>query len=206
MFVIDGLGAAAGPNTVSPAERRRPFEQRMTMNTEERLAALEAKMQELVDRQAIFDCIKRNSRGNDRFDAELTAAAITLTGFTKSARTGCRAGLRRACQPGPRQAVRRQPAQRDDAHVRDRRRRCPCRELQPGHVPRQRRRDRPHPGRRYIDRLEKRDGEWRIVLRRSTVEIALERQGDTAHGRFAARVQATSGAIVIAAIRPMSAR
>ena len=41
------------------------------MNTEDRLAALEARMQELVDRQAIFDCIKRNSRGNDRFDVDL---------------------------------------------------------------------------------------------------------------------------------------
>ena len=27
---------------------------------------------------------------------------------------------------------------------------------------------------RYIDRLERRDGEWRIALRRTTVEIALE--------------------------------
>lgn len=27
---------------------------------------------------------------------------------------------------------------------------------------------------RYIDRLEKRDGEWRIALRRATVEVALE--------------------------------
>ena len=27
---------------------------------------------------------------------------------------------------------------------------------------------------RYIDRLEKRDGAWRIALRRSTVEVALE--------------------------------
>ena len=30
------------------------------MTTEDRLAALEAKMQNLLDRQAIFDCIKRN--------------------------------------------------------------------------------------------------------------------------------------------------
>jgi hypothetical protein len=44
------------------------------MTTEERLAALEAKMQDLLDRQAIFECIKRNSRGNDRFDIELVTS------------------------------------------------------------------------------------------------------------------------------------
>jgi hypothetical protein len=45
------------------------------MTTEERLAALEAKLQELTDRKAICDCIKRNSRGNDRLDADLTAGS-----------------------------------------------------------------------------------------------------------------------------------
>ena len=48
------------------------------MTSEDRLAALEAKMQDLLDRQAIFDCIKRSSRGNDRFDAELTAVAADI--------------------------------------------------------------------------------------------------------------------------------
>ena len=45
------------------------------MNIEQRLAALEAQMQEAADRQAIFDCIKRNSRGNDRFDVELVTSS-----------------------------------------------------------------------------------------------------------------------------------
>src|SRR5262245_47686454 len=45
------------------------------VGNDERLAALEAKVQELVDRQAIFDCIKRNSRGNDRFDVELVTSS-----------------------------------------------------------------------------------------------------------------------------------
>jgi hypothetical protein len=35
---------------------------------------------------------------------------------------------------------------------------------------------------RYIDRLEKRDGEWRIALRRATVEIALEGQATLPNG------------------------
>lgn len=35
---------------------------------------------------------------------------------------------------------------------------------------------------RYIDRLEKRDGEWRIALRRTTVEIALEGKATLPNG------------------------
>jgi hypothetical protein len=35
---------------------------------------------------------------------------------------------------------------------------------------------------RYIDRLEKRDGEWRIVLRRATVEVALEGKATLPNG------------------------
>ena len=45
------------------------------MNSDERLAALEAKVQELLDRQAILDCIQRNSRGNDRFDVDLITSS-----------------------------------------------------------------------------------------------------------------------------------
>jgi hypothetical protein len=35
---------------------------------------------------------------------------------------------------------------------------------------------------RYLDRLEKRDGEWRITLRRATVEIALEGKATLPNG------------------------
>jgi hypothetical protein len=38
---------------------------------EDRLAALEAQMQDVKDRRAILDCIKRNSRGNDSFVRDL---------------------------------------------------------------------------------------------------------------------------------------
>ena len=51
------------------------------MSTEDRLSALEAKMQDMLDRQAIFDCIKRNSRGNDRFDMEMVASSYHSDGL-----------------------------------------------------------------------------------------------------------------------------
>ena len=38
-------------------------------------------MQEVKDRQAIFDCIKRNSRGNDRFDVELITSSYHPDGI-----------------------------------------------------------------------------------------------------------------------------
>jgi hypothetical protein len=38
-------------------------------------------------------------------------------------------------------------------------------------------------GGRYIDRLEKRDGEWRIVVRRATVEVAMEGKAVLPNGK-----------------------
>ena len=36
---------------------------------------------------------------------------------------------------------------------------------------------------RYIDRLERRNGEWKIVLRRATVEVAMEGKAILPNGR-----------------------
>ena len=36
---------------------------------------------------------------------------------------------------------------------------------------------------RYLDRLEKRDGEWKIVLRRTTVEVVMEGQARLPNGQ-----------------------
>lgn len=145
------------------------------MTTEERLAALEAKMQEISDRQAIFECIKRNSRGNDRFDAELTASSYHEDGLHEVGRNRV---------PGPSYGTHANAAHGklfeanlhnvtmhlceidgDVAHAESYSlgmfldKGCETGRVLAG---------------RYIDRLEKRDGEWRIALRRSTVEIALE--------------------------------
>src|SRR5579871_1863832 len=51
------------------------------MSSDDRLAALERKMQYLTDRQEILDCIIRNSRGNDRFDTELVSSSYHPDGF-----------------------------------------------------------------------------------------------------------------------------
>lgn len=145
------------------------------MTTEERLAALEAKLQEMSDRQAIFECIKRNSRGNDRFDAELTASSYHEDGLHE-------VGPNRVLGPGygahanaahgklfeanlHNVTMHLCDIDGDVAHAESYSlgmfldKGCETGRVLAG---------------RYIDRLEKRDGEWRIALRRSTVEIALE--------------------------------
>jgi hypothetical protein len=145
------------------------------MLPEDRLAALEAQMQDLLDRQAIFECIKRNARGNDRFDADLTAASYHPDGLHE-------VGGNRVPGPGYGTHANAAHGKLFDANLHNvTMHMCEI----DGHVA--------HAesyslgmfldkggetGRvlagRYIDRLEKREGEWRIVLRRSTVEIALE--------------------------------
>ena len=51
------------------------------MSSEDRLAELERKLQYLTDRQEILDCVIRNSRGNDRFDAELVTSTYHADGW-----------------------------------------------------------------------------------------------------------------------------
>jgi hypothetical protein len=153
------------------------------MNPEDRLAALEAKMQELVDRQAIFDCIRRNSRGNDRFDVELVTSSYHQDGVHELGRkqiSGREYGEHANHAHGAlfdanlhNVTMHMCEIDGDVAHA----------EsyslgvfLDKGG----------ETGRilagRYLDRLEKRDGEWRIVLRRATVEIALEGKATLPNG------------------------
>jgi hypothetical protein len=145
------------------------------MNNDDRLATLEAKVQDLMDRQAIFDCIKRNSRGNDRFDAELTASTYHTDGLHE-------VGQNRV--PGPGYGIHANEAHGKlfDANLHNVTMHMCEIDGDVAHaesyslgmfLDKGGETGRVLAG-RYIDRLERRDGEWRIVLRRSTVEIALE--------------------------------
>lgn len=145
------------------------------MDTEHRLAALEAKVQEMMDRQAIFDCIKRNSRGNDRFDVELITSSYHPDGVHELGRkqiSGREYGehankSHRALFDANLHNVTMHSCEIDGdvAHAES---------YSLGvFLDKGAETGRMLAG-RYIDRLEKRDGEWRIVLRRATVEIAIE--------------------------------
>lgn len=145
------------------------------MNLEDRLATLEAQMQEVRDRQAILDCIKRNSRGNDRFDVELITSSYHPDGVHELGEkhiSGREYGehanhAHDALFDGNLHNVTMHMCEidRDVAHAESYNiglfmdKGSETARILAG---------------RYLDRLEKRDGEWRIVLRRATVEIALE--------------------------------
>ena len=155
------------------------------MTTEDRLAALEAKLQDLTDRQAIFDCIKRNSRGNDRFDVDLVTSSYHDDGVHELGQqqiSGRAYGEHANHAHGKlfdanlhNVTVHICEIDGDVAHA----------EsyslgvfLDAGG----------ETGRliagRYIDRLEKRDGEWRIALRRCTVEVVLQGDAKLPTGAF----------------------
>lgn len=153
------------------------------MSTEDRLEALEAKLQDLVDRQAIFDCINRNARGNDRFDVDLVTSSYHPDGVHELGRrqiSGREYGehanqAHRALFDANLHNVTMHTCEIDGdvAHAESY---SVGIFLDTG----------AETGRilagRYLDRLEKRDGEWRIMLRRATVEIALEGKATLPNG------------------------
>lgn len=153
------------------------------MTDEARLAALEAKVQELTDRQAIFDCIKRNSRGNDRFDVDLVTSSYHEDGLHE-------VGQNRVPGPSYGEHANRAHGKLFDANLHNVTMHMCDIDGDVAHaesyslgvfLDKGGETGRILAG-RYLDRLERRDGEWRIVLRRSTVEIALEGKATMPNG------------------------
>jgi hypothetical protein len=141
----------------------------------ERLEQLERKIQNLQDRQDILDCIAKNARGCDRHDVDMLAstyhedgidehgAAFTMLGskYPEWANTVHSQG---SIQNLHNLTTHHCEIDGDTAHAEsyviglffnaDGK----TGRLLAG---------------RYIDKLERRDGEWRIVLRRCTVEVGM---------------------------------
>jgi hypothetical protein len=143
------------------------------MNLEEEVRELRATVQNLKDRQEIHDCIIRESRGRDRHDAELTASCYWPEGadehgpvpfpapeYAHRANQGHAAAF----------AANQHNLANHICEIKGDRAYCEtyviggllsldgetC-TLACG---------------RYMDQMEKRNGEWRILWRRSTVEMA----------------------------------
>jgi hypothetical protein len=154
------------------------------MNIEDHLAQIERKLQELTDRQEILACVIRNSRGNDRFDAELVTSSYHPDSWHE---------LGQKTIPGPEYGhhankshgaffevnlhnVTMQTCEIDGdvAHAESyviglfSDKGALTSRMLAG---------------RYIDRLEKRDGQWRIALRRATVEVAMEGKAILPNGK-----------------------
>jgi hypothetical protein len=145
------------------------------MNIEERLAALEATVLHMRDRQAIFECIKRTSRGNDRFDADLISGSYHDDGIHELGQKqisgqqyGEHANHAHALIADANLHNVTMHSCEIDGDVAHAESYVIGLFLSPGGET-----ARILAG-RYIDRLEKRDGDWRIVLRRCSVEVAME--------------------------------
>ena len=147
----------------------------MTTDTAARLAALEAQVGKLADRQEIFDCIKRTSRGNDRFDIELITGSYHDEGVHELGTNrisgqayGDHANhAHRLIADANLHNVTMHSCEIDGdvAHAESY---VIGLFIDPGGEM-----SRMLAG-RYIDRLERRDGVWKIALRRATEEVAME--------------------------------
>lgn len=137
-----------------------------------RLIELQAKIDYLTDRQAILDCITSHARGHDRHDADIITAAYHDDGYDEHG-FAVNSGVDYAAWINPVHAAGSQNHQHhitthdceidgDVAH-------CESYVIvallnHDGVTARM-------ISGRYIDRLEKRNGAWKIAVRRSTVEL-----------------------------------
>ena len=142
--------------------------------SEDRLARLEKNISYLMDRRAIEDCIARYARGCDRHDTELLTSTLHEDGFDEH-------GF--AVNPGPKYAEFANTShsaafQQNMHHVTMTL--CDI-EGDVAHtesyviglfLDHDGNTGRLLSG-RYADRLERRDGEWKIALRRSTLDVLL---------------------------------
>lgn len=133
-------------------------------------------VKELLDRQAIYDCVQRNARGQDRHDVELMASTYHPDAIDDHGHyLGSGEGYVQRAHEVHQGFVRHQhhltthsvELSGDTAHAETYYIAILCREsglvlLSSG---------------RYIDRLERRNGEWRISTRIVTVESKLDIQG-----------------------------
>lgn len=153
------------------------------MSSEDRLAQLERKVHYLTDRQEIYDCLVRTSRGNDRFDEDLIVGSYHPDALHELGRNfipgpdyGAYANASHAaiCDVNMHAVTMHScDIDGDVAHAESyviglfADKGAETSRMLAG---------------RYLDRLEKRDGEWRIVLRRTTVEVVMEGQARLPNG------------------------
>ena len=144
------------------------------MDNEQRLVDLERKVRYLTDRQAILDCVARNARGCDRHDSDVLASSYHTDGTDEHGY---------AVNPGPGY-----PEYANKVHAAGSTHNmhnitthtceidgdvAHCESYVIGlFLNKDGKSSRLIAG-RYIDRLERRNGEWKIALRRSTVEVLM---------------------------------
>ena len=145
------------------------------MELNERVEQLERRLQHLTDRTEILDCIARNARGCDRFDEALLASAYHADGIDEHGGTLNHGPEYPAWANAAHGAMFQQNLHNITTHS------CEI-DGDVAHaesyaiglfLDREGGSARIIAG-RYADRLERRDGEWKIALRRTTVDVLLK--------------------------------
>jgi SnoaL-like domain len=142
--------------------------------TDDLYQELKQKVDYLIDRQAILDCITSHSRGHDRHDTDIITAAYHHDGYDEHGK---------AVNPGPKYAEWINPvhAAGSQSHLHNITTHTVDIDGDTAHA------ESyvlvallNHDGvtarlinGRYLDRLEKREGTWKIAVRRSTVEVMI---------------------------------
>lgn len=151
---------------------------------DDRFAALERELRYLRDRQDILDCVVRTSRGNDRFDKDLITGSYHQDGQHELGQTiisapeyGDHANVTHAAISEVNLhnvTMHSCEIDGDVAHAESyviglfADKGAATSRMLAG---------------RYLDRLERRDGRWGIVLRRATVEVAMEGKAILPNGK-----------------------
>ncbi len=144
------------------------------MTDENSLEELRRDVRYLKDRLAILDCIARHARGHDRHDVELLTNAYHEDGIDEHGH---------AINPGPRYAEWANAVHSAGASLHTHNITTHICEIDGdvahcesyvivGLLNKDGKSSRLISG-RYIDRMERRDGQWRIALRRSTVDMLI---------------------------------
>ena len=142
------------------------------MVDEERFARLERDIAEIRDRQAILDLVHRHARGHDRFDVDLLTSAYHPDGIDEHGAAAVNRGPEYAAWANAAHSGAQLHLHNITTHT------CEI-EGDVAHaesyvlvalLARDGRTAQLLNG-RYVDRLEKRDGEWKIALRRCTLDV-----------------------------------
>lgn len=142
---------------------------------EERLTQLEAQLAYLSDRQAILDCIANNARGCDRHDAELLADSYCETGIDEHGSKFINSGpdypawANATHSASALQSMHNITTHSCDIHGHE----AHAESYSVGLFFNADGKTARVLAGRYVDRLVKENGRWRIALRRCTLEVGL---------------------------------
>jgi hypothetical protein len=149
------------------------------MSLEDEVRELRRMVQHLTDREQIFDCIQRDARGRDRHDVEMVNSAYwpdgaieaggrvtPATEYAERQNAGHSAGFSLTAHNLTNHAC---EIDGDTAY---------CETYVIGALLARDESTCKYAAGRYIDQLERRGGEWRIVLRRNVIDAVAE--GDAA--------------------------